>query len=250
MSRKERRTGVWTRCCPSSGSCSRLVRVIVNALQKRGGTIEHLRRLLKEQDLVDKVFDLVVPPRLGGRATARRERVPRAGQLRHAARQGEARASSRRTASRSCSTATTCGNPLVVRRDRSDAGRAHHARQALRARHDERGEHRRDGQTGLPPRDHLEAYAFAKVNLSCSASSGSSPSARPRCTVTSVASAVLCSGSGRRIFDYRWFDREVVLRLPVPVRPQVDLVPRNGIPLRGETPSSLGPFSQRVITYG
>lgn len=37
-----------------------LLRVVVNALRKRGGTIEHLRRLLKEPDLVDKVFDLIV----------------------------------------------------------------------------------------------------------------------------------------------------------------------------------------------
>ncbi len=38
-----------------------LMRVSVNALQKRGGTIEHLRRLLKEPALVDQVFDLLVP---------------------------------------------------------------------------------------------------------------------------------------------------------------------------------------------
>ena len=39
-----------------------LVRVIVNALRKRSGTIDHLRRLLKEPALVDKVFDLIVVP--------------------------------------------------------------------------------------------------------------------------------------------------------------------------------------------
>jgi hypothetical protein len=37
-----------------------LIRVIVNALRKRDGTIDHLRRFLKEPDLVDKVFDLIV----------------------------------------------------------------------------------------------------------------------------------------------------------------------------------------------
>lgn len=37
-----------------------LVRVIVNALRKRNGTVDHLRRLLKEPALVDKVFDLIV----------------------------------------------------------------------------------------------------------------------------------------------------------------------------------------------
>ncbi|MBI2474836.1 hypothetical protein HYV69_00195 [Candidatus Uhrbacteria bacterium] len=38
-----------------------LTRVIVNALRKHNGTIDHLRRLIKEPDLVDRVFDLIVP---------------------------------------------------------------------------------------------------------------------------------------------------------------------------------------------
>lgn len=37
-----------------------LIRVVVNALRRRGGTIDHLRRLLKDPVLVDKVFDLIV----------------------------------------------------------------------------------------------------------------------------------------------------------------------------------------------
>lgn len=37
-----------------------LLRVVVNALRKRGGTIEDLRRLLKDSALVDQVFDLIV----------------------------------------------------------------------------------------------------------------------------------------------------------------------------------------------
>ncbi|GEM_PF-6829718 len=37
-----------------------LMRVVVTALRKRGGGIDHLRRLLKEPALVDKVFDLIV----------------------------------------------------------------------------------------------------------------------------------------------------------------------------------------------
>ncbi len=37
-----------------------LMRVVVAALRKRGGGIDHLRRLLKEPALVDKVFDLIV----------------------------------------------------------------------------------------------------------------------------------------------------------------------------------------------
>ena len=37
-----------------------LMRVVVTALRKRGGGIDHLRRLLKEPALVDKVFDMIV----------------------------------------------------------------------------------------------------------------------------------------------------------------------------------------------
>lgn len=37
-----------------------LVRVTVNALRQRGGTVEHLRRLLNDPKLVDQVFDLIV----------------------------------------------------------------------------------------------------------------------------------------------------------------------------------------------
>lgn len=37
-----------------------LMRVVVNALRKRDGDIDHLRRLLKEPQLVDKVFNLIV----------------------------------------------------------------------------------------------------------------------------------------------------------------------------------------------
>ncbi|MEK7655106.1 MAG: hypothetical protein AAB386_00275, partial [Patescibacteria group bacterium] len=61
MSRKEKKDWSLDTLLSIVGFVFELVRVIVNALQKRGGTIEHLRRLLKEQDLVDKVFDLVVP---------------------------------------------------------------------------------------------------------------------------------------------------------------------------------------------
>jgi hypothetical protein len=39
-----------------------LVRVTVNALRERNGTVDHLRRLLKEPELVNKVFDLIVEP--------------------------------------------------------------------------------------------------------------------------------------------------------------------------------------------
>lgn len=37
-----------------------LVRVTVNALRQRNGTVDHLRRLLKEPALVNQVFDLIV----------------------------------------------------------------------------------------------------------------------------------------------------------------------------------------------
>lgn len=37
-----------------------LVRVTVNALRKRDGTVDHLRRLLNDSKLVDQVFDLIV----------------------------------------------------------------------------------------------------------------------------------------------------------------------------------------------
>lgn len=39
-----------------------LLSVFVKALKKRNGTVEHLRRLLKEPELVNQVFDLIVVP--------------------------------------------------------------------------------------------------------------------------------------------------------------------------------------------
>ena len=42
------------------GLAFELLKVLVHSILKKGGTIEHLRRLLKEPDLVSKVADLLV----------------------------------------------------------------------------------------------------------------------------------------------------------------------------------------------
>jgi hypothetical protein len=62
MSRKEKKDWSPDTLLSIVGFVFELVRIIVKALQKRGGTINHLRRLLKEQELVDRVFDLIVEP--------------------------------------------------------------------------------------------------------------------------------------------------------------------------------------------
>jgi hypothetical protein len=60
MSRKNQRTWDLAELLSVIGFVFELLRVVVDALRKRDGTIEHLRRLLKEPPLVDKVFDLIV----------------------------------------------------------------------------------------------------------------------------------------------------------------------------------------------
>lgn len=60
MSRKEKKDWDLDTVLSIVGFVFELMRVIVNALRKRGGTIDHLRRLLKEPALVDHVFDLIV----------------------------------------------------------------------------------------------------------------------------------------------------------------------------------------------
>src|SRR3989339_380556 len=46
----------------SMGIGFEVVKVLVHAILKKGGTIEHLRRLLKEPDLVEKIVSLVLIP--------------------------------------------------------------------------------------------------------------------------------------------------------------------------------------------
>lgn len=60
MSRKDKDKWDLDGLLSAIGFVFELLRVVVNALRKRGGTVGHLRRLLKEPDLVDKVFDLIV----------------------------------------------------------------------------------------------------------------------------------------------------------------------------------------------
>ncbi|MCX6778740.1 MAG: hypothetical protein NTU97_00725 [Candidatus Magasanikbacteria bacterium] len=60
MSRKEKKSWGLEDLLSVVGFVFELLRVVVNALRKRDGTIEHLRRLLKEPDLVDQIFDLIV----------------------------------------------------------------------------------------------------------------------------------------------------------------------------------------------
>lgn len=60
MSRREKRDWGLEELLSIVGFVFELVRVVVNALRKRGGTIDDLRRLLKDQALVDHVFDLIV----------------------------------------------------------------------------------------------------------------------------------------------------------------------------------------------
>src|SRR3989339_1992369 len=44
------------------GLAFELLKVLVHSILKKGGTIEHLRRLLKEPDLVEKIVSLVLIP--------------------------------------------------------------------------------------------------------------------------------------------------------------------------------------------
>jgi hypothetical protein len=62
MSRSEKKEWGLDTLLSVLGFVFELIRVVVNALRKRNGTIDHLRRLLKEPELVDKVFDLIVVP--------------------------------------------------------------------------------------------------------------------------------------------------------------------------------------------
>ncbi len=60
MSRKEKKDWSLDALLSVVGFVFELVRVVVNALRRRDGTVDHLRRLLNEPTLVDKVFDLIV----------------------------------------------------------------------------------------------------------------------------------------------------------------------------------------------
>lgn len=62
MSRKAKKDWDLDTLLSIVGFVFELVRVVVNALRKRGGNVNHLRRLLKEPDLVDQVFELIVVP--------------------------------------------------------------------------------------------------------------------------------------------------------------------------------------------
>ena len=60
MARKDKKDWGLEELLSVIGFVFELLRVVVNALRKRGGTIDDLRRFLREPDLVDKVFDMVV----------------------------------------------------------------------------------------------------------------------------------------------------------------------------------------------
>lgn len=64
MSRSEKKEWGLETLLSVIGFVFELVRTVVAALRKRSGTVDHLRRLLREPELVDKVFDLIVgqPP--------------------------------------------------------------------------------------------------------------------------------------------------------------------------------------------
>lgn len=62
MSRKNRKNQDLETLLSDVGFLFELTRVMVNALRLRGGSINDLRRLLNEPDLVDKVLDLIVAP--------------------------------------------------------------------------------------------------------------------------------------------------------------------------------------------
>lgn len=61
MSRKAKKDWDLDTLLSVVGFVFELVRVVVNALRKRNGNVDHLRRLLKEPELVDQIFDLIVP---------------------------------------------------------------------------------------------------------------------------------------------------------------------------------------------
>jgi len=60
MSRSEKKEWGLETLLSVIGFIFELVRTVVGALRKRGGTVDHLRPLLREPELVDKVFDLIV----------------------------------------------------------------------------------------------------------------------------------------------------------------------------------------------
>jgi len=60
MARKDKKDWGLEELLSIIGFVFELLRVVVNALRKRGGTIDDLRRFLREPDLVDRVFDMVV----------------------------------------------------------------------------------------------------------------------------------------------------------------------------------------------
>ena len=62
MSRKDKKEWSLDTLLSVIGFIFELVRVVVDALRKRNGTVDDLRRLLKEPELVDQVFDLIVRP--------------------------------------------------------------------------------------------------------------------------------------------------------------------------------------------
>ena len=65
MSRKDKKGWDLEALLSVVGFVFEIMRVVVRALQKRNGTVEHLRRLLKEPELVDKVFALIVGEETG-----------------------------------------------------------------------------------------------------------------------------------------------------------------------------------------
>lgn len=60
MSRKDKKGWDLSVLLSVVGFVFELVRVTVNALRARNGTVDDLRRLLREPELVDEVFDLIV----------------------------------------------------------------------------------------------------------------------------------------------------------------------------------------------
>jgi hypothetical protein len=60
MSRKDKKEWTLETLLSVVGFLFELLRVVVNALRARNGTVDDLRRLIREPKLVDQVFDLIV----------------------------------------------------------------------------------------------------------------------------------------------------------------------------------------------
>ena len=209
MSRKEKKDWSLDTLLSIVGFVFELVRVIVNALQKRGGTIEHLRRLLKEQDLVDKVFDLVVP---AGSEVERplgenEYRVPVSYDMPRDKEKLESEFSKDGVSELFYGNYVWQPHSSCAEIDQTPGERIMLVKHFGRDTTSKANIVEMD-KLGYRPATHLEAYAFAKVN----------PELQRQFWIVALGSstmygdlrgvAVLCSGSGRRIFDYRWFDRE------------------------------------------